>query len=70
MAEIQTRQCSKWQGENMHQSPLSLWPHHVTTEGVHLQIRLVFSIALKHSIECLILKTAPSSWGINTRACL
>lgn len=41
MTDSQTRQRSKWQKENTHQSPLSLWLHHVTAEGEHLQIRRV-----------------------------
>lgn len=63
MTDSQTRQCSKWQRENTHQSPLSLWHHHVTAEGEHLQIRH----ASQRLHGCLILKQ-PSAVGESTRA--
>lgn len=63
MTDSQTRQCSKWQRESTCQSPLSVWLHHVTPEGEHLQISRA---APRHSKPAWMLDLALRVWGVNT----
>lgn len=56
-----TRQCNKWQGENTHQSPRSLWLRLVTAEREHLQMRRVSLCCTRRPHECFIFWKQPSA---------
>ncbi len=64
MTDSQTRLCSKWQRENSHESPLSLWLRHVTAKR-EIQIRRASSLRSK-TAKVLDANTALCSCGVIT----